>query len=156
MVTTRSSGTLTAAVAVPTVPAAPLRAATVQARWGLTPMTGVSFQRSEVRPQHVSDGLSKTYLLGEKYHSENTALDYLASDDQPLFAGDYTDQLRYVTRPPLGDGNASDWRSMGSAHARVFHVSMCDGSVHSVSYSIDPETHRRLGNIRDGQTATLP
>lgn len=122
----------------------------------MTPMTGVSFQRSEVRPQHVADGLSKTYLLGEKYQSENMALDYLASDDQPLFAGDYTDQLRYVTRPPLGDGNASDWRSMGSAHARVFHVSMCDGSVHSVSYSIDPETHRRLGNIRDGQTATLP
>jgi hypothetical protein len=30
-------------------------------------------------------------------------------------------------------------------------MAMCDGSVHTYNYDIDPEVHRRMGNRMDGE-----
>jgi hypothetical protein len=40
----------------------------------------------------------------------------------------------------------------GSAHESGFHMALCDGSVQMMTYSIDLEIHRRLGNRNDGMT----
>ena len=43
-----------------------------------------------------------------------------------------------------------------SRHAGGFNVLMADGSVHFISYGIDPKTLRALLIRNDGQTVTVP
>ena len=74
-------------------------------------------------------------------------------DDIQRWAADLslTNQVVYI--PPLPDTpGVAGWSCFGSAHADGFQMAFCDGSVHFMSYSIDPETHRRLANRKDGQT----
>ncbi len=43
----------------------------------------------------------------------------------------------------------------GAPHAGTFGMCMGDGSVQRISYSIDEETHYRLGVRNDGQAVSL-
>ena len=101
---------------------------------------------------HVRDGASNTYLIGEKYIGQDwyfTGLSY--GDDQNPFCGDDRDVLRWSGTPPRQDQASVDlFNEFGSAHSSGFNMALCDGSVRSIGYSIDPETHRRLGNRQDG------
>lgn len=47
-------------------------------------------------------------------------------------------------------------RPFGSAHAAAFNMVYCDGSVHSISYDIDPTTHGYLACRLDGNPVTTP
>lgn len=114
--------------------------------------TGVSFLRSRVRPADVTDGTSNTYLIGEKYVSESgytTADD--AGNDQPLYSGVDVDINRWSINVPLPDGLSVQERRFGSPHRGGCHFVFCDGSVREVSYLIDFNVHRHLGNRKDGQ-----
>jgi prepilin-type N-terminal cleavage/methylation domain-containing protein/prepilin-type processing-associated H-X9-DG protein len=124
-------------------------------------INGVVTQRSQVTTADITDGTSKTYLVGEKYLNPDgyvTGNDW--GDDQAAFTGDCDDQVRWtgqdtatatITNRPLEDtpGLGSN-SAFGSAHPSGFNMAMCDGSVQKMNYMIDPEIHRRLGNRRDG------
>ena len=124
--------------------------------------TGICYLRSQVTMADIADGASNTYLLGEKYLQPDNYFDGSdGSDNESLFNGSDNDNLRtcyydgqIAVRTPMQDtpGYYDGGRS-GSAHSDTLNMSFCDGSVQSISYSIDPETHRRLGNRQDGLTA---
>ena len=125
----------------------------------LTHFTGVSYTRSKITIARVTDGTANTYLVGEKYVQADT---YVSSntwgDNESLYTGQDWTHTRWTNEayPPLQDTTGRRLpEHFGSAHSSGFHMVMCDGSVHTISYAIDPETHRRLGNRKDGLPVDL-
>ena len=143
----------------------PSDASTVDSSWNpdTSDMTGISFVRSELKMAGIRDGTSNTYCAGEK----SVDPDYYLTgeddgDDSTMFSGQQEDTYRaggypnsdgttYTYLPPLQDTPGSmNSTSFGSAHSGACNFAFCDGSVRSISYSIDTEIHRRLCNRKDG------
>ena len=114
---------------------------------------GVCFLRSTVEMREVVDGLSKTYLVGEKYLNADayeTATD--GGDNGTAYDGANTDVLRssHLTLPALQDRpGISASSSWGSAHPGAFNMALCDASVQSINYDVDPKTHWQFGHKSD-------
>ncbi len=118
-------------------------------------ITGLSFERSMITMAKITDGASNTYLIGEKLVDPNS---YYNGND-PGDNGNPTcgydvDQGRsaYPGSIPMQDTPGFvDYFRWGSAHSTGARFVFCDGSVHVISFSIDPTLHSRLANRSDGQ-----
>lgn len=112
--------------------------------------TGVSYFRSLIGADHITDGKSLTYLVGEK---NVTTWGVDLGDDQSVFVGYDLDNSRWTSKGwvPMPDGWASWPERFGSAHAFACQFVFCDGSIREISFNIDAEVHRRLGNRKDGE-----
>jgi prepilin-type N-terminal cleavage/methylation domain-containing protein len=129
--------------------------------------TGICYERSEVRKEHVRDGATSTYLIAEKYLNPaeyTTGND--PGDSRNMYVGFSRDTFRVTSTkfgPPLQDTrNSPDATTtsnrtnvFGSAHSGIFQAVMCDGSVHGVSYNVDATVHRNLGNRADGASVDV-
>jgi prepilin-type N-terminal cleavage/methylation domain-containing protein len=118
--------------------------------------SGICFVRSEVSEASITDCKSKTYLIGEQYHNPDvyfTGTD--VSDRGHMYVGHGAETLRIAMdiAPPRQDYPRSDHTLFGSAHVGTFHMAYCDGSVHHVSYNIDPVMFQRFGNRSDNEIA---
>jgi hypothetical protein len=122
--------------------------------------TGITYGWAEIRLAQITDGTSNTYLFGEKYMDPNGyVVQSGGGDDQTMLCG-LTDDICRGTHwnaatqtgaiPNQDTAGSQQGGSFGSAHSGAWNVVLCDGSVHSISYSIDGEMHRRLGNRKDG------
>jgi prepilin-type N-terminal cleavage/methylation domain-containing protein/prepilin-type processing-associated H-X9-DG protein len=136
--------------------------------------TGVIYYRSEVKPAQISDGTSKTYLIGEKFLSPDL-YDEAPSvgngrygDNQGVWSGyewdnqrvawnpgTTVDQLSYQPRQDTPGVDDANIYAFGSAHAGGLNMAMCDGSVQTISYDISRDAHRYLANRMDGQIGNL-
>lgn len=137
--------------------------------------TGIMYYRSALKSSQITDGTSKTYMVGEKWmpvagydgFTDQNAPGYTAGDNQSMYTGFEWDNERVAWNPsssisqtvsqPARDGidldtSGSEPRRFGSAHPSTFQMVFCDGSVHSVAYEIDPSTHRALAHRFDGET----
>jgi hypothetical protein len=135
----------------------------------------VIYQRTGVPQGAIKDGTTYTYLFGEKYvdidHYETGAY---TGDNDTMFSGFGNDNYRTTfvapspsngpmdpespadtaAFPPLRNDSRSSVPgdcscSFGGPHAGIVIFAFCDGQVRSVSTSIDPFTHRYLGERAD-------
>ena len=116
--------------------------------------TGVSYQRSKVRLAQITDGTSKTYLVGEKHVQVEAYVDYYIdeSDRENMYTGFNNDNHRTAEHPPTRDTLGMSYSTrFGSAHADVFQAVYCDGSTHAISFDVDLQLHQNRGNRHDGE-----
>lgn len=117
----------------------------------MTKVTGVFYQRSAIRQAEITDGTTNTYMLGEKHVAIPFYQTYGDNGyDQSIASGDDWDLIRWTADAPLPDDKTVLPEILGSAHSGGFHMAFCDGSVRTISYSIDSTVHRQLGNRKDG------
>jgi prepilin-type processing-associated H-X9-DG protein len=125
-------------------------------------MTGVCFLRSEVAMTWIKDGTSNTYLLGEKYLDPDHYLDGNdGGDNETMYSGFNNDTHRSTYYNPSGGAGPTHTpiqdtpgypgsERFGSSHAGGCNFAFCDGSIHTISHSIDALIHKELGNRDDG------
>lgn len=136
---------------------------------GVGTMSGISFERSMISIRHVTDGLSHTYMIGERYIAQ---VDYETGmnngDNETWCTGFNNDNYRKTGRlegdqivelSPTRDNQqvvVGQFDRFGSAHPDVWNAAMCDGSVQSISYDVDWRVHRDFGNRMDGGASGVP
>ena len=132
--------------------------------------SGVVYYRSEVQPSQITDGLSHTYIFGEKsmnptsYNEVNHLEDEsMMGDNQSAWVGYEWDNHRvawnaksgrlpeiYRPRRDSEDNQKSCIFAFGSAHPTTFNMVFCDGSAKSISYDLDDSVHQNSANREDG------
>ncbi|QDV73954.1 DUF1559 domain-containing protein [Botrimarina mediterranea] len=134
---------------------------------------GVILGREPIALRKITDGTSKTYIVGERMRESDL---YMTGeslfDDQSAYNGFDKDSIVSAWVPPLPDMPQVEfdaWKTsagstytpasggslafnFGAAHPAVFQVVYCDGSVDSVGYDVDLEVHRARGSRNLGET----
>lgn len=147
----------------------------------LKDFSGVSFCGRAVESRTVTDGLTHTIALGEKWMPESEyATGGWQGDDWAMFVGFQDDTVRstyYVgvsaagvprkaTHLPRSTGETLEQvvadigalatrEIFGSSHPGVCLFSMCDGSVSGVGFDVDAEVFRRMGARNDDSVTKI-
>jgi prepilin-type N-terminal cleavage/methylation domain-containing protein len=118
--------------------------------------SGVVARFAPRRLRDVLDGTSMTLLVAEKRLNVSMLGTAQNDDNEGYTAGWNTDTMRSTDKPPLPDliglGDGDD--RFGSSHPGLFQLTLVDGSCRTVSYSVDLNVFRQLGDLDDG--AVLP
>lgn len=129
---------------------------------GVITRTGMS-RPSKAR--HITDGLSKTIVLGEKRLHIDLYEVGAPYDDIGWTDGWDFDTIRYTgyqpgpdvpepTATPVPTALQGYGYHFGSAHAAAFNTCFADGHVQPIQYDIDVEVFNTLGDRADGSVVS--
>jgi len=110
------------------------------------------------KPARITDGLSKTLMIAEKYVRSDMYEAGGLSDDHGWAEGWDADQMRSSAFVPINDSDTIGWGDsdqyfadtvggfqgfynvlhFGSAHTAGIQSVFADGSVHTVTFEVDP------------------
>lgn len=120
------------------------------------------YRNSKTRLRQITDGLSQTLMVGERQNGpfrvpgvHGPHFEY-----ETTWAGavrdleDPTDDHGHMALFQTGhtpNAPESDDRDVSASHAGYAQFLMCDGSVHTVSESVELETYRALGTMNHAE-----
>jgi prepilin-type N-terminal cleavage/methylation domain-containing protein len=117
-----------------------------------------------VNASSIEDGMSNTFLLGEKRLNYMFAESENQAGDNDGYVGGYQeDVVRWGYYVPAPDYNGAHLKSnqlhpknyqFGGPHPGVVLMLYCDGSVHPISYDVKLETFRALSIRNDGDVVS--
>ena len=131
--------------------------------WNFTNPTGagVSKRTQGIRPKHVTDGISKTLILGEKRMNRQYLDQNTPNDNEGYACGWNHDTVRHTVndlKPDFDDPNSgiTDGDRFGSSHPTGIMVVFADTSTMMIPYEIETLGLRRMGERADGGQFQLP
>ena len=105
-----------------------------------------------VFPRDVTDGLTNTYLMGEKYVNPDHYEDAQdLGDNENAFIGSDRDTIRHHYKPSRDRKGYDNSYAFGAAHDVVFIMALCDASVRPSAYNVDLTTHQQMVVKNDGK-----
>ncbi|UUO08621.1 DUF1559 domain-containing protein [Blastopirellula sp. J2-11] len=117
--------------------------------------------RSQTSFASITDGLSNTSILGEKYvpvsrinahaNAGDGTLYYWHIDDWKTWMIIRNSKFPMMRGPDITDDNTDYRKSFGSLHPGISQMLMGDGSVKNVAVNVNPEFTLLMADRRDGR-----
>jgi hypothetical protein len=117
---------------------------------------GPIYTLSRIKARQVTDGMSKTYVLGEKYlpptpSDAAAGTEHLRQGDVAFFTGDARHTIVRRSSAGFPENSRDDYPGQfGSAHTGFSHFAFLDGSVHTIEHDIEIDLLKKLSAIGDG------
>ena len=119
---------------------------------------GIFGVKSQTRIADITKGTSNQLMIGEKYlnpDNYNNGAD--GADNECMYTGFNNDVYRSTAYVPTQDRKGLTlYDSFGSLHPAGINVVQADGSVRTITYSINAAIFREYGNIRSSTVINLP
>ena len=126
--------------------------------------TGIMMCHNRFKFSDIEDGLSNTFMIGEKSVGPDWYTNGVSvGDDQGPYVSDDRDNYRAAASdlepncssanllvPAQDQAGVDNTWGFGSAHSNGLYFALCDGSVRFINYSINEMVYRRLANRKDG------